>query len=147
VVSDTKASDYPPLQRVIQTGAGPLVSIILTLLGLIILKHRRNVGAALAIAAPARFVFSVGFLGVLLYRQFAGLPPPSPSFDEFTVMTAVGLPVWPLLLAELAFLIFVGIRVNKALPATKKWLCWLALLTGTVAGGFLWLNVVGALLF
>ncbi|WP_271077610.1 hypothetical protein [Aurantiacibacter sp. MUD61] len=143
VESNTPASEYPPLQRAIQTGMGPVVSIILTLIGLALIKRSPGFGAALAVTAPARFIFSVGFLGVLAYRAIKGLPAPSPSFDEYTVASAFDMPVWPLLVAELLFLIFVAAKVHRALPQRKKWIAWLALVIGTIVGGYLWLAMLG----
>ncbi|MEO9826136.1 MAG: hypothetical protein ABJF50_17180 [Paracoccaceae bacterium] len=146
VISDTPTSSYPPVQRLVQTGLGPVVSVLLTLIGIALLNRHWTVGAALAVAAPARFVFSAGYLGFLVYRALVGLPPPSPSFDEHTVMSAINLPVWPLLLAELLFLIWAGRKVHRALPEAGKWQNWACLITGTVAGFFLWLAYIGPIL-
>ncbi|EAQ30662.1 hypothetical protein NAP1_07780 [Erythrobacter sp. NAP1] len=143
VISNTPATDYPPLQRVVQTGMGPIVSVVLTLIGIALIGRFRAFGLALAITAPARFIFSVGFLGVLAYRALSGLPPPSPSFDEHTVMTAIALPLWPLLVGELIFLIWVWRTVHRAMPDKRRWLAWGALIAGTVAGIFAWLGLVG----
>lgn len=143
VISDTLATDYPPVQRVVQTGMGPMTSVVLTLIGIALIGRFRAFGSALAVTAPARFIFSAGFLGVLAYRALSGLPPPSPSFDEHTTMTAIGLPLWPLLVIELLFLIWVWRRVHRAMPDGRRRLAWGALIAGTVAGIFAWLGLVG----
>lgn len=62
VTSDTLASDYPPVQRVIQTGMGPLVSVVLALIGVALISRFRAFGAALAVTAPRVLSSRSGFL-------------------------------------------------------------------------------------
>lgn len=58
-------------------------------------------------------------------------------------MTAIGLPLWPLLVGELILLIWVWRRVHRAMPDERRWLAWSALIVGTIAGIFAWLGLIG----
>jgi hypothetical protein len=127
--------------------AGPLVTALLTGVG--IAAHRRRPGSAwpfaLAIAAASRFAVAVPFSLANVYVRLSGQRLSPPAFDEQKAADALGWSGELLLGLTSATLLIVLAWLVVKLP--NRWMSVAAILVGTAAGWALWMGALGPILF
>jgi len=144
-VSDTAREQGFSSARIgAQALAGPVVTLLI--MGACALGLRKTVHpviVAALIAAPIRFAVGVVYLGFSIVAAVQGVPRGTPNFDEFNAAQALGFPVEPLLIFELAATVLIwwwmarrvekGHRVSTIPGAT----------VGVVLGIAAWIAVIG----
>lgn len=128
----------------LQAGAGPAVSVALTLLALAFIR-RGSVAPwalALAAAAPVRFLVVVVALVVDLVVAVLGGTRGIPNFDEYNLAAGLAVPAYPLFLAVVIFMLWTWWFVWKRLPG-RRWLSLLSLVVGAGVGLALWFQIIG----
>lgn len=127
--------------------AGPIVTALLTVIGIAVHRNRPLSAwpFALAIAASSRFTVAVPFSLANVYVRLNGQRLAPPAFDEQKAADALGWSGELLLsLTSATVLLVLGWLVLK-LP-NRVW-SLPAILTGTAAGWALWMGFLGPLLF
>ena len=137
------------VEQIARAGAGPAVSILLALLGytLIAKPNWREFAIALIATAVCRTLLIMPHLVFGPLRAILGTDTEKPHFDEYIFMDELGLPVWPLLLALLFFLIWLARVIHQEFRAHRRLRHWLALVCGVGAGVAIWMAVVGPAIF
>jgi len=133
----------------LQSAAGPLVTVLISLAAARLYAQDRSRRWALALAAttPWRFLVTTAFLGAYLFvtllgRRFGG----NPNFDEHHVARALGLPpVAVAAAASLALLLF-WFWLIRRIPRGRRLTSIAALIAGTAAGMFAWVTFAPRLL-
>jgi hypothetical protein len=127
--------------------AGPLVTALLTVLGIVAQRRwPRSVWPfALAIAAASRFAVAVPFSLVNIYVRLTGQRLQPPAFDEQKAADALGWSGELLLAFTSALLLIVIAWLVVKLP--NRWVSLPAILVGTAAGWMLWMGALGPALF
>lgn len=127
--------------------AGPLVTALLTVLG--IAAHRvwrfSVWPFALAVAAASRFAVAVPFSLANVYVRLSGQRLAPPAFDEQKAADALGWSGELLLGVTSATLLIVVAWLVIKLP--YRWLSLPAILVGVASGWALWMGALGPVLF
>ncbi len=127
--------------------AGPLVTALLTAMG--IAAHRCRPALswpfALAVAAASRFVVAVPFSLANAFVRLNGERLTPPAFDEQKAADALGWSGELLLGLTSAAVLFVVVWLVLELP--RRWLSLPAVLVGSAAGWALWMGILGPALF
>lgn len=143
-----KLGNAPDWHVAVQSGAGPLATVLLIALAWPLLRrpHAPACAIALAATAPLRFLVGAVFLGVGFYLLVTGAQRGAANFDEFNLARALGIPVEPLLVAELILLVAVWLKVIRTSLAGRRWIGPLSLIAGGTLGLVVWMNWLGPLL-
>jgi cytochrome bd-type quinol oxidase subunit 2 len=125
----------------LQTGAGPLASLLMSLAGAALYGRdpRRLWALAVAICAASRFIVTSAYLGArLLFLLQGRVYAAHPNFDEHNFAVAAGLP--PLLVAAAATLFLFGLIfwLLRRTEKRRRLPFALALAAGIGAGATLW---------
>lgn len=128
--------------------AGPAVTAVLVIAGLIYSawRPRQRFGYALAVAAVSRFFVGVPYTIGNLVALASGRTLMPPSFDEYKAGVALGWSgdVTLGMTAAMVFLVLAWLAVR--LPKGDRAAGWIGLIGGTIAGWGLWFSLAPLLL-
>jgi hypothetical protein len=136
---------FPLWQLGLQAAAGPLVTILVTLLCCFHVAWRgpHIVAVATGLVAPIRFLIGVVYLGYAVLIWLRGGRMEGTNFDEYNVARASGIPLELLLGLEVLFMVgawwYLGARIERR----ERWVALLSVGVGMVLGLLLWLSVLG----
>lgn len=124
-----------------QAAGGPLVTIVMGLIGgaLFARDPRRLWALAFAAAAVSRLFVTTGYLGIRLLfaiqgRQFGG----TPNFDEHHIATALGVSPLIVSVVATAFLVAVLVWLFRNVGRGSRILFFVALVAGILIGSVAW---------
>ncbi|HEX8240299.1 MAG TPA: hypothetical protein VF574_11220 [Allosphingosinicella sp.] len=133
-------SGAPASLVAMQAGAGPMLTILMSLAGALLYRRGRSLWAlAFAFAAASRLIVPTAYLAIrllfiVLGRPFGGRP----VFDEYLLARALGiLPELAALAATLFLATFLGWLLRRPEPG-RRLLYLLALTAAAFAGNLLW---------
>jgi hypothetical protein len=139
----------PDWMVALQVGAGPLVSLIMSLWAarLYSADNNRLWALAVAVAAAGRFYMPAGYLAIRLFFVMLGRPfGGRPNFDELLVAQAIGVPA-PLVAAVAAlFLLGLYYWLFRLTDRRRRLPFIIALVAGIFIGAALWVTAVPATL-
>lgn len=144
VSGGAQLGEAPGSHVAFQAGAGPVISIALTLFALSFIRKDGNVYWALALVAvaPVRFLVVASSLVIDLIVAVLGGTRGVPNFDEYNTAAGLGVPAYPVFLGVVAFLLWAWWSVWKRLPK-QRWLSLVMLIAGAAFGLILWFQVIG----
>ena len=150
VLGGAQLGEVPGWMVAAQAGAGPAVTIIMTLSAAFLFARRGHPlwALALAVAAGHRFYVTTGYLLLRLLLSLIGRPyGGTPNFDEHNVATALGLPPVALAIAGTIFLFGLLAWLMRRVPKERRFSYVLGLIAGIAAGSLLWEALAPAPLF
>ena len=124
-----------------QAGGGPLMTVVMALIGggLFVRDRQRLWALAFAVAAVSRTGVTTGYLAIRLFFAIRGLPfGGTPNFDEHSLALATGLSPVVVSIAATAFLAFILFWLLSKVERGSRFLFALALAIGVVAGSIAW---------
>ncbi len=144
VAGGARLGEAPALEVAAQAAGGPLITLLLIAIAWPFLRRRPapNWAIAMAATAPLRFLVGGVYLGFTVVLLVTGRERGTPNFDEYNLARGLGLPLEPLLLAELLLLI-VWWRIVRTSLAGRRWSGIAALCCGALIGLFAWLQLIG----
>jgi hypothetical protein len=125
----------------LQAGGGPLVTLIMGVVGALLFSRdpRRLWALAFAFAAVSRFIVTAAWLGLRLILALLGQPyQGQPNFDEYILAGALGLPA---LVTSLTATFILGVMLYwllGAAPSGRRLLYLVAMTVAAVVGNILW---------
>jgi hypothetical protein len=128
----------------LQTGAGPLASLLMSLAGAVLWSRdkRRLWALAVAISSASRFVMSSLYLGARLLFLVEGRPYVAhPNFDEQNFAAALSVPTPPVALAATLYLFGLACWLLRNIEGRRRIPLALALVAGMAIGMTLWVTV------
>ncbi|WP_176472929.1 hypothetical protein [Sphingomonas lenta] len=134
----------PAWEVAVQAGAGPAVTMLLTVAAIATARRGGSRSAAFALAAVAPVRMLMAPIGLLTWSLAALdlVRAGRPNFDEYNFAIAVGAPTPAILLPSSLFLGWAWLRVWRQLPSPRPvHILWLV--TGMVAGLAGWVKLVG----
>jgi hypothetical protein len=123
-----------------QAGAGPMLTILMSLAGALLYRRTRSLGTlAFAFAAASRLAVPAAYLAIRLVLLVLGRPfGGHPVFDEYLLARALGIvPELAALAATLFLAAFLAWLLRRPEPG-RRLLYLLALTTAAIAGNVLW---------
>lgn len=150
VLGGAGLGEAPGWMAAAQSGAGPIVTIAMSLgAAYLFARPDRPLWAlAAAVAAAHRFVVTTGYLLVRLFLALIGQPyRGTPNFDEHVVAEALGFSPIALALMGTGFLVGFLVWLMRKVSKGRRFLYFLALAAGIIAGHLLWATLAPAPLF
>ncbi|MEE2794368.1 MAG: hypothetical protein VX512_05975 [Pseudomonadota bacterium] len=128
----------------LQAGAGPFISVVLTLFALTYIRMDSSPHWAIVLAAvaPVRFLVVASSLIVDLVVAVLGGTRGAPNLDEYNIAAGLGVSAHLVFLGVVAFLLWAWWSVWKRLP-THRWLSLAMLIVGAACGLALWFQIIG----
>jgi cytochrome bd-type quinol oxidase subunit 2 len=128
----------------LQAGAGPLMTLAMSLLFAALYSRDRSRlwALAAAVAAASRLLVTTAFLGLRLFLLLLGRPyRATPNFDEHNAARALGLPPLLMAIAATAFLVALYVWLLRRMPQGRRFPFVIALIAGVVVGGAAWTSL------
>ena len=136
--------EVPAFEQAIRSGAGPVVSIVLAIIGYFLARSAwREFAAALMAGAVCRVVLILPYFVFAPLRALLGTSASPPNFDEFIFMRELGLPAWPMLVFLLPFLFWIARTIHQMFADHQPARSWAALLIGVASGVITWIKLLG----
>lgn len=132
-----------------QAAAGPLVTLIVTIVAarLYVRRPSREWALSLAMAAPHRYFVVTGFLAIYSFIALIGRPfRGNPNFDEHHAATSLGLRIVPVAALISLLLIAYWIWLVRRIPRGRRFSSVAAIALGAVAGMTAWVILMPPLL-
>jgi hypothetical protein len=127
-----------------QALAGPAVTLlIMAACALGLRKTAHPFLVATLIAAPIRFAVGAVYLGFSIAASVRGEPRGQPNFDEFNAAQALGFPVEPLLILELAVTVLIWFWMYRRLEKGRRISAIFGATVGVGLGVGAWIAVIG----
>lgn len=134
----------PEWIQLLQSTAGPLVTLVITIIAASLYSRRpsRRWALSLAVAAPHRYLVVSAYLGALgAVTLLGGRMGGTPNFDEYNTARAAGAPIIAVAIAITLALILYWIWLVRRIPRGSRIGSILAIVAGAGAGMYSWVAV------